>query len=220
MWDQAQERARERWGTCQNTYNEETKQLLYANRMGLRYCPDAETPYRFDLRGVSVLDIGGGPCSLLLKCDRVGAEIQYRDIIGICTSDGCDCRTLPYDRFVVVDPMPMPDWVRGRYTLAGIELIAIKAEDMCEEGFDECWIYNVLRYTEDQEKVIENAKKAGKLIRIFEQINTPPSIGYFQTLTEEKLNRWLGGKGKVERFASWAGRGASREITCYYGIFV
>jgi len=186
----AQDWEREWWGTCQNTYGEETKQLLYADRMGLELFHDGKSPYNIDMKGASVLDIGGGPVSLLLKCVNV--------------------------RGIVLDPLPLPHWVKDRYALAGIDYHMIPAEDMNESGWDEVWIYNVLQHVEQPEKVIRNAKKAGGLIRLFEWMDTPPNIGHPHSLSEEKLNEWLGGEGKVERF--------SGQNTCwgkaYYGIFV
>jgi len=68
VWQQAQEWEFGWWGNCVNTYGEETKQLLYAARMGLTAFHDGKSPFNFDLGGASVLDIGGGPSSLLLKC--------------------------------------------------------------------------------------------------------------------------------------------------------
>ena len=94
-WRRAQAWERDWWGDCLNTYSEEEKQLVYANRMGLVAFHDGKSPYNFDLGGMSVLDIGGGPCSLLLKC------VNFRG--------------------KVIDPLCFPDWVLARYELAGIE---------------------------------------------------------------------------------------------------
>ena len=177
------------WGTCQNTYGEETKQLLYAEKMGLRFFHDDKSPYNIDMNGASVLDVGGGPASLLLKCVNV---------------KGC-----------VVDPISPPAWVMGRYALAGIDYHMIPAEEMNESGWDEVWLYNVLQHTKDPQKIIENAKRAGKLIRIFEWIDTLVTESHPQSFTEADLNRWLNGEGKTENLTGqnecygW----------CYYGIF-
>lgn len=175
-------------GTCQNTYGEETKQLLYAEKMGLVRCPDEKTPYRFDMKGISVLDIGGGPASLLLKCVNVKGK--------------------------VVDPLDFPKWVSDRYELAGIAYELVSGEELNEINWDECWIYNVLQHVEDPEKVIENAMKAGKLIRIFEWVGMKPSPGH-KTLSEDDLNRWLGGEGKVEQLTGQNGCFGK----AYYGVF-
>lgn len=188
-WQQAQKWEKEWWNACQNTYYEEMKQLLYAEKMGLVRVPDAKTPYRFDLREISVLDIGGGPVSLLLKCVNVRGK--------------------------VVDPLPLPKWVKERYKLVGIECEQIKAENIKEKGFDEVWIYNVLQHAENPQKIIQNARRAGKIIRIFEWMNTPPSEGHPHTLTEKELNEWLNGEGKVKVMGS-PFRGNCK---AYYGIF-
>ena len=187
-WKQAQKWEGSWWDTCQNTYNEEQKQLIYAEKMGLVRVPDKKTPYRFDLKGISVLDIGGGPVSLLLKCVNVRGK--------------------------VVDSLEYPDWVAERYKTAGIEYERIKGEDLNETGFDEIWIYNVLEHTENPEKIIQNAKKAGKLIRIFEWVDTNLTDGHIHTFNKQQLDEWLGGRGKVENFSRGGAYGQG-----YYGIF-
>ena len=60
-WKAAQSWEKGWWNNCSNTFGEEMKQLLYAQKMGLVQAPDANTPFRFDLKGISVLDVGGGP---------------------------------------------------------------------------------------------------------------------------------------------------------------
>ena len=192
IWSEAQKWEGSWWGTCQNTYGEEEKQLLYANRMGLQNFHNGKSPYNFDLQGKSVIDIGGGPCSILIKCVNV---------VG-----------------TVIDPLPLPEWVSERYKLADIKYIRGEGEVcLVNTGhFDEVWIYNVLQHTSDPEAIIKNAKKYGKIIRIFEWVDTVSNEGHPHILTENKLNEWLGGEGKVEMLngqANCSGR-------CYYGIFI
>lgn len=185
------------WGNCCNTYGEETKQLLYAQKMGLQFYHNGKSPYFINMQGKSVLDIGGGPCSLLLKCENV-------------------------DRGVVVDPCDYPNWVKSRYVEAGIDVLNIKAEDFCDVPigivlpiFDEVWIYNCLQHVENPKKVIENAKKLSKIIRIFEWVDNGVSEGHPNDLKEEELNKWLGGIGKVEYLNTKDCIGK-----CYYGVFI
>ena len=190
-WSAAQVWELRWWNKCANTYSEEMKQLLFADRMGLVRVPDEKTPYRFDMEEKSVLDIGGGPVSLLLKCVRV--------------------------RGTVIDPLEFPNWVMERYKSAGISFERMKAEDMnIEERFDECWIYNCLQHVEDPCKIIEKARKIAKLIRIFEWLGTLNNVeGHPSSLYEECLNQWLRGEGKVEQFSGkdgCIGKG-------YYGVF-
>lgn len=186
---QALEWEKEWWGTCQNTYGEEEKQLLYAEKMGLTMFYDGKSPYNIDMKGASVLDIGGGPSSLLLKCINVKGK--------------------------VVDPIMWPQWVYLRYAEAGIAFEVLPGEAIYERGWDEVWIYNVLQHTENPKLVIDKAKQAGKLIRIFECLDTPARSGHPSTVTEQDLNQWLGGEGKVEQLTGQNhvyGR-------AYYGVF-
>jgi len=173
VWKRAQTWEREWWGTCQNTYYEQKKQLDYAQKMELTPTPIPSTPYSFNLGGRSVLDVGGGPTSLLLKCRNVG-------------------------RAKVIDPLSFPAWVAERYKEAGIEYEEIAAEDMNEKDWDEVWIYNVLQHSRNPYQVVKKAREAGELVRLFEWLDTPPSDGHPHRLTEVDLDQWLGSKGSVD----------------------
>lgn len=189
-WETAQKYEQNWWGTCVNTLYEEQKQLVYADKMGLERKGNEKTPYIYDSEGASVIDIGGGACSILLKC------VNFKDAF-------------------VVDPLDMPEWVKQRYNAAGITFINAKGEDfISDKEYDETWIYNVLQHTENPQEVILKAKKNSKIIRIFEWIDTPISDGHIHTLTEKKLNNWLNGYGKVENINKNGCKGKA-----YYGIF-
>lgn len=193
-WQEAHEYEKEWWGNCVNTYLEETKQFEYAQRMGLERL--IGNSYFYNLHGKSILDIGGGASSLLLKC------INFKYV-------------------AVVDPLPIPQWCKDRYEIANINYFQKQAEEADKipqflEIFDEVWIYNVLQHTEDPKQIIENAKKSGKLIRIFEWINAKPHPGHPQMLLRDKLNDWLGGYGKIEDMSENLLMGYN---TAYFGVF-
>ncbi len=183
------------WGNCCNTFGEETKQLVYARKMGLRMFHDGKSPFNFDLEGKSVVDFGGGPASLLLKCANVKGTI--------------------------VDPCEYPEWVQQRYLQANVKLESITGESVLLENdllefFDESWIYNCLQHVQDPSKVICNARKCSKIVRIFEWINTGVSPGHPHSLTADRLDEWLGGEGKVDVLND---RDRGLVGTCYYGVF-
>lgn len=171
--DEHQAYERDWWGDCLNTFSEEAKQITYAHRMGLVNTPtNARWPV-YDLGGRSVLDLGGGPSSLLLKCVNRG-------------------------RCAVVDPCPYPAWTRRRYAHAGITLFEQPAENyLSRQGFDEVWIYNVLQHVENPEQVIACAHQHGDRLRIFEWIDIPPTLGHPHMLTKDLLDEWIGGDGQV-----------------------
>ncbi len=170
-WEQDQEFERSWWGTCQNTFTEETKQLTYAYKMGLQcYSNSGKWPC-YNLEGKSVLDIGGGPVSMLLKCENRG----------FCC---------------VIDPCQYPHWVKERYSQTSISFLSQRGESLdVTLGYDEVWIYNVLQHTEDPELIIQNAKKIAPVIRIFEWIDIPAHEGHPQELKEETLSS---GRGVVD----------------------
>lgn len=189
-WEDEQEWERAWWGDCTNTYGEETKQLTYAHRMGLQIVPWAGKWPVYDMQGKSVVDVGGGPVSILLKCANL-------------------------DWAAVADPCAYPDWVNTRYGERGIGIHLVAGEDL--EGFaaDEVWIYNVLQHVQDPERVVRNARAAGRVLRIFEWLDTPASPGHPHTLTFRDLNAWTGrGTGHIEEMNENGCVGRA-----YYGVF-
>ncbi len=147
------------WYDCANTYNEERKQHVYAALMGL--APDKGWPYGYKTSG-SVLDIGGGPTSLLLK-------------------------TTGFESATVQDPTNYPEWVYTRYLEHGIKVSRTPAEQrlgsieslswIVPQFFNEVWLYNCLQHTEDPKRILENVKDylpSGGTFRFFEWIDIPP----------------------------------------------
>lgn len=191
-WAEDNEWERQWWASACNTFGEEYKALAYAKRMGLRMFHDGKSPFNFDLGGASVLDIGGGPCSLLLKCVNVM-------------------------RPTVVDPCAYPDWVLARYAAAGITYLPVKGEECANvlaPDFDCVFLYNVLEHVDDPGKILAAARYLGKAVRIFEWIDTGTSPGHPHNLTEDWLNEQLSGYGKVEEISENTAIGK-----CYFGVF-
>ena len=199
-WDKAQAWEKDWHGDCINSLNEEMKQLVYAEKMGLVTTPTPKTPYNFDLEGKRIIDIGGGAYSLLLKC-------------------------VNHEGSLVVDPLmwDYPKWVTERYENAGIEYSGQTGEEINKENlkridartyYHEAWIYNVLQHTKDPKKVIEAALEYAGVVRIFEWVETGTNIGHLHDLNEQDLNNWLGGEGKVENINRNGAVGK-----CYYGVF-
>ena len=185
------------WGSCCNTFQEEQKQLVYAQLMGIKWVTGGPKldEWGFDTKGLSILDIGGGPVSMLLK--------------GVGLESG-----------TILDPLSFPNWVRQRYESKNIDLVTDKGENLDrmfivdEVAFDECWIYNVLQHVDDPALIIRNARSAAKLIRIFEWIDIPAYGGHPQELTKDKLEEWLGAPGQTQYLSRDGCHGR-----CFYGAF-
>jgi len=162
------------WGNCQNTFKEEGKQLTYAKYMGLNVYDGGAHTIITGLEGLRILDIGGGPTSLLLKTPHL-------------------------ERAKVIDPLKYPTWVYNRYDAAHIEW-EIQYGELINEpdnSFDEVWIYNVLQHTTNPEQIIDHAKRIAPVIRMYEWINLPSYPGHPQALTKERLDVALGANGQV-----------------------
>lgn len=189
-WKKAQQWEQDWWSNCINTLGEELKQITYATRMGLTFFHDKKSPYNINMENKLILDIGGGPTSLLLKCVNV--------------------------RGTVCDPMSLPEWVKLRYKVANIEYKQLAGEDVPHNvQYDEVWMYNVLQHTKNPELIIQNAQEVGKLIRIFEWVETKTNIGHPHTFTKEILDNYLNGYGKTETLQGEHNCYGK----CYFGIF-
>ena len=173
------------WNDCTNTFDEDLKHYIYARYMNIK-----QDYYSFDVEGKSILDIGGGPTSMLLK-------------------------TTNLKKGKVIDPIEYPKWTIERYNSKNIDVLVDIAENANEEGWDEVWIYNCLQHVIDPQKIIENAKKSAKVLRIFEWINIPPHDGHPHCLTKENLDAWIGGSGNTTQLAESNCYGE-----CYYGEFL
>lgn len=193
-WQQAQKWEKDWWGECLNTTWEELKQIKYTSRMGIDMPGSPGSPYAFDAHGASVLDVGASAISLLLKTNNLSIKEQS----------------------TVVDPLPLPKWAVDRYITAGLKFVNKPAEKLpfADKQFDEVWIYNCLQHTQDPRAIVNEIKRVGKLIRIFEWVDTGVSAGHIHNLTELELNVWLGGEGKVEQLNEVGLKGKG-----YYGIF-
>ena len=173
------------WGNCCNTFDEDQKHYVYAAYMGLNI-----QHYSFVLPPkTTVLDIGGGPSSMLLKTKNLL-------------------------RGKVVDPISYPQWTKDRYRVMNIDVQTDIGENVSEESFDEVWIYNCMQHAVDPGKIIANAKASAPRLRIFEWVDIPAHEGHPHELTEDTLNEWIGDKGRVTHLAE---RGCYGKA--YYGVF-
>jgi hypothetical protein len=176
------------WGTCVNTFEEDQKHYVYAKCMGL-----IRDRFSFNVFDKRIIDIGGGPSSMLLKCYNLKEGL-------------------------VVDPIDYPQWTKDRYKCHNISVVVDGGENIVGAGWDEAWIYNCLQHTEDPQKIISNALRSAKLVRLFEWINIPAHEGHPHELTENffrecfKSARTL--RSEVNTFAEQGCYG-----TAFYGCF-
>jgi 2-polyprenyl-3-methyl-5-hydroxy-6-metoxy-1,4-benzoquinol methylase len=173
-WREAQEWEKQWHGNCVNSYNEETKQYIYARLMGLDvYKTNYFGQMAWDFGDKSILDVGCGPYSLLMKSN---ANLK-----------------------VGIDPCSYPEWVRMRYEAANVTFIQVAGEEWeTDEIFDEVLIYNCLQHTINPKKIIENVLACSKIVRIFEWVEQGVSDGHLHDLHANELDEWLGGSGKTE----------------------
>jgi hypothetical protein len=170
-WNEATNWEANWWGNCCNTYGEEGKHFDYAPKMGITFLQSQEGPY-IDAGNKSILDVGGGPVSMLLKC-----------------------RNLKQGH--IVDPCDYPAWTIERYKCAHITVSKCQAEEMDVTGFDEVWMYNLLQHVQNPAKIVANSLKAGKIVRVFDWLEIA-GPGHPHYLVEDEMNKWFEGQGRVE----------------------
>jgi len=174
----------EYWGDCCNTFDEDQKHYVYGHYMGLE-----PRGYSFDVAGRRIIDIGGGPTSMLLKCINLHEGL-------------------------VIDPLAYPKWTRERYRARRIR-VQVKPGELCaESGWDEVWIYNCLQHTDDPEEIIRRARAAAPVLRIFEWIDIAAHPGHPHELTATTLDLWCGGPGGTVTLEERGCYGRA-----YYGVF-
>lgn len=176
-WTEVQKHESEYWGNCLNfrTWGEFVKGEMYGREMGL-FDDYGDGHGEFAMRGRSVLDVGGGPVSMTLRCWASG-------------------------HLVVVDPCQWPDSVDRRYRRYGIKFIQARGEELDtltlpDTLYDEVWLYNTLQHVEDPAKVVKNALARvapGGKFRIFEWCYIPADDCHPHVLTPDCLLNWLTG---------------------------
>jgi 2-polyprenyl-3-methyl-5-hydroxy-6-metoxy-1,4-benzoquinol methylase len=176
-WQEAQKHEKQYWGTCQGmtAWGEFCKGEMYGREM--RLFEDYGTLNgELYMPGKTVLDVGGGPISMTLRC--IGAK-----------------------RLVVADPCEWPPSVHRRYANYKIEFIqapgeALGSQHLGNALFDEVWLYNVLQHVQDPAKVVANAVACVSphgVLRIFEWLYIPADDCHPHVLTPEGLLNWLRG---------------------------
>jgi 2-polyprenyl-3-methyl-5-hydroxy-6-metoxy-1,4-benzoquinol methylase len=177
-WEEAQKHEAEYWQNClgMRAWGEFCKQEMYAREMGL-WDAYGNGLGELQMQGKSVLDVGGGPVSMTLRC-------------------------LDASRLLVVDPCEWPSSVLRRYHNYGIQFVRQPCEDLDKiflepaTCYDEVWIYNVLQHVQDPVKVMQNAiarVAPGGVLRVFEWCYIPADACHPHVLTPEGLLTWLTG---------------------------
>ena len=119
---------------------------------------------------------------------------------------------------LVIDPIRYPDWTLDRYKSKNISVTVDVGENLNVEGWDEVWIYNCLQHVHDPQKIISNAKKAARFLRIFEWIDIPAHPGHPHMLTKNLLDSWIGQSGVSGTFSSGGCHGKAYYGAFYHGI--
>ncbi len=138
------------------------KQDTYITLMYLSF----DETNKINLNGKNIIDIGGGPNSILL-------------------------RSYNFNKAVVVDPLNYPQFIIKRYNDNNISFIKDKGENVINyyknKEFDECWIYNVLEHVQCPEILLRNINSFAKILRIFEWLELPPREGHPHSINEQLI---------------------------------
>lgn len=176
-WNETQKHEADYWGNClgMRAWGEFVKQEMYGADMGL-ITDYGNGAGELQMGNRSVLDVGGGPVSMTLRC----LNARYP---------------------TVVDPCEWPASVMRRYQNYGVHFVRAPAEELNAQQlalrvYDEVWMYNVLQHVQDPVKVLQNAVARVSptgVLRVFEWINIPTDACHIHTLTSEEMLNWLKG---------------------------
>jgi SAM-dependent methyltransferase len=161
-WVECQSYEKQAWGDSiylDNAYGELYKQNYYAECMGLI---ESRHDFNLDLKGKSVLDVGCGPVSMLLRARN------FQNSAG-------------------VEPLQYHNDMIDVYSKYEITLYNIPAEEMVfkYKEFDEVWMYNVLQHVYNPYSILDKLTQYGKRVRLYEWIDIPSHLGHPHCLTEE-----------------------------------
>lgn len=124
---------------------------------------------RDDVSNRHIIDIGGGPISIMLHFNL--------------------------KKSTVVDPLSITDQHLNAYLAKSIFFIQEKAEDFLSDyngiKYDEVWMYNCLQHTKDPEFILRNLHKVSKVLRISEPCNTVVNDAHPHTFTPEWYHKIL-----------------------------
>ena len=124
-----------------------------------------------------------------------------------------------FKKGILVEPLidRWPAEIREAYEDIGVEIIASPYENIeIEEEVDETWFFNVVQHVIDPTKMLQQAKKTSKVIRVFESIGSSTDTAHPHYITEETFTNVLGNFGKI-----LPGKTESNFHTsdCYYGTW-
>jgi ubiquinone/menaquinone biosynthesis C-methylase UbiE len=154
-------------------------QEQYMDAMGIHddyfHAPDNS----LNMSGLNVLDVGGGPSSILLRTNKLRGN-QH---------DGVN-------HGVVIDPLIITEHQKLRYDYYGIEFIQDQSENIdqyySERGyFDECFIYNCLQHVVDPIEILDKVTSISKRIRIAEPLNIPTDSMHLHMFTKEYFDNYF-----------------------------
>jgi hypothetical protein len=183
-WETANEAESEYWQIYTCEVETLKSQEEYIDAMDIRSDFFHKPDNSLNMSGLNVLDVGGGPSSILLRTNKLRGN-QHS---GVNTG-------------VVIDPLVITDHQKLRYDYFGINFIQDLSENIdkyySEKGFfDECFIYNCLQHVVDPIEILDKISYISKKIRIAEPLNIPIDNLHLHSFNENYFNDYF----KEEKF--------------------
>lgn len=144
----------------------------------------------FDLRGKSVVEIGGGPYPALPYC-------------------------LNYEYGYIVDPIEYATY--SIFSDSRIKLRTITDLPKLVGPVDEVWLFNCLQHVEDPNVILKWCVQYGKTIRYFEPINLPTDSMHLHTLTPELFDPYFHNTMQIYKAAPDVKN--FHQADCIFGVF-
>lgn len=196
-WEDAQIGELKYWQRPRVVWGEHDKQLSYFEHMKM-WEDFGIADFELDMKDKSVLDIGCGPASSLLRMTNAA-----------CLSG--------------IDPIEYGAAARRRYTAFGIDYRVSPAENLDREFgehsmFDLTLCYNVLQHPENPEKIVKQMIHHSREIRIFEWLWIPTDNEHLWMLTPDMLLNWFQGC-KIKYMATPRVTECGCTASAFVGIF-
>lgn len=187
-WEAAQEAEREYHMNADFRAPERRKREHYRSMIGIT---------EEGTRGLSVIDVGGGPESLLL---------DYPEIDG-----------------TVLDPLSFGEEDERRYAEASIKRLILPVEQWESNGrperYDEVWVYNCLQHVRDLDEAFRRIRNMGKTVRLWEWCEIPTDSMHLHVLTADRIRRAMQGWKIVDEMEGKWTIGSRPPDKFYAGVF-
>lgn len=185
-WERANEIESNYWGIFTAELMTLKHQELYIDALNIRsdYFDVIDNSLNFSDK--KILDVGGGPASLLLRTNNTKGNCHDGIIEG-----------------VIIDPVIITEHQLDRYKYFNLNFINDKGENIDlyyndKNHFDETIIYNCLQHVENPIEILDKITHISKRIRLSEPINASTDEAHLHEFTSKYFDDYFINFNKIK----------------------